>query len=594
MSAFVGFTSFSKSWRLSKDDVVEVDAQLAQRADGAVQSVDASNAWMRCRSKREGDFFSDDDVCVAVDGTIDWIDIEGIEDEECHNESARVFASLYKERGLDWVEHVQGTFAIAIVDRKKQSVSLIRDKFGTKPLLYANTVNGWVWGSRIAAFKPFLDSRKLDYQALSEVVHYRWLIGDRKLLKGVSQVLQSHVVTLDASHHETRQRYWQLKFASKGGDLEYWIDKTDAIIHEYFERMSKRYSNVGILLSAGVDSSLIAAIGSKYFPKMVAVTPKWTHGENPELGRAQSFAEHLGIEHITPDVDDAFIAKRYRSILSAMEEPCRYYHGLALAKALDSIPKGVEAVMYGEAADTMFGSRPVDFAIQFSKRQRQISSVPGGLRRALGDLIPARSGGRWGRFRDYLSCDYEHFVHRIHALESQALPSSVFKDVSDTPRANPGHIAGLLADYEDPISYAQAHLIYTSITNHFEAIDRLASHHSYDLMHPFICHSLLQAASDLPPELQIVDGVVKPVLRELACRYFPREWIYEPKIGFAVPTQSWLKGPLQGEFELLREERTRARGLINVDALLKLPLEHNYELYYTAMGLERVLRDLVD
>ena len=590
MSAILGQLHLWASQEESGSKSQEKFSQCEKRTLGHRWKVIESDVECFGVSRRPADFYASDDVIVMIDGECDWLDENKDDIKGFIEEPAKIIADLYRKQNLDWLSNVQGSFALVIVDKGTQKIHLVRDKFGTKPIYYALTNRGWAFGSRVAGLQIYLDKSELDHGALSEVVHYRWLVGDKKLLDGVKQVLPSHVVTLGKDKDIKFKKYWELRFQSKGGELASWVDKLDEALHDYFGRMAKRYDTAGVLLSAGVDSSLLAAIASKHFKKTVAVTPKWSHGANPELKRALSFSEHLGIEHITPEVTDEDLLTKYREILDRAEEPCRYYHAMALYKALDAFPKEVEAVMYGEAADTLFGSRVVDVAMAFRGRKKHFRHIPTGLQSKLDKLIPEGLPGKLGRLKQYASLDYETFCHRVHALETKANPQSIFPQSSLRPKPNPALLSELMSIYDDPVQYVQSHMVYTSIVSHFETIDKMASGHGFDMLHPFICNDMCKAASGFPAHLQIISGNTKPVLRDLAARYYPREWVYEKKIGFRVPTLEWLQGPLQNEMKILEEEQTRARGIIDCERLLQLPLKENFELYYTAMGLERIMR----
>ncbi|MGB6975756.1 MAG: asparagine synthase-related protein, partial [Terracidiphilus sp.] len=98
----------------------------------------------------------------------------------------------------------------------------------------------------------------------------------------------------------------------------------------------------------------------------------------------------------------------------------------------------------------------------------------------------------------------------------------------------------------------------------------------------------------IPLALKSDGRVSKPILRELGSRYYPREWMYRPKFGFDTPTDQWLRGPLRPFLATLREPRTLSRGIFRPEVFKGLRLENDWELLWTSMCLETLLRIFVD
>jgi asparagine synthase (glutamine-hydrolysing) len=463
-------------------------------------------------------------------------------------------------------------------------------------MLYARTPRGWAFASQAATLAKTIDSTRVCAEALAEAVHYRWLVGDRKLPEGVRQVLPGHRVELSEAASERVHRYWTLRFEPEepAAPLAEWVDRVDKALHDYFRRLARRYNCVGVLLSGGVDSSLLAAIAREHFDRVIAVTPQWSHGDNPELDRARAFAQHLEIEHRLPAVEDGYIRDTLLRTCDRLEQPPRHYHLVALARALDDMPPEVDAVIYGEAADTLFGSVPIKYLWGFSRRSKQLRAIPRPLRELAVKMMPDRRRYPWNRWSKYLTLDTSDYMFQMHAIESPVHPSQIFRGVPETPRPNPAHVDRMLGHHDDPVAMAQAHLLFSAVVNHFELIDRMTSNRSFDVLHPFITNRDIELARRLPHSLLTAGEEPKPVLKELGCKYLRREWMYVRKQGFAVPTHEWLDGPLSGEFAVLEEDRTKARGIVDVDALLKLDRRANYELYFTALCLELCARSLFD
>lgn len=174
---------------------------------------------------------------------------------------------------------------------------------------------GWAWASEIKSLCPVIDRVALDPEGLRQAIHYRLVLGDT-LIDGISQVRPACFVQLATDRSPVETQYWKLEFrpSPSGNNLESWADRVDAGLAGCFARLRDQYRDIAILLSGGVDSSLLAAKAAKSgFRTCVALTAR-RPGHNPELEAAASVARHVGIEHRIIDIDESYIEKSFPSI----------------------------------------------------------------------------------------------------------------------------------------------------------------------------------------------------------------------------------------------------------------------------------------
>ena len=122
----------------------------------------------------------------------------------------------------------------------------------------------------------------------------------------------------------------------------------------------------------------------------------------------------------------------------------------------------------------------------------------------------------------------------------------------------------------------------------------LAPHLAFHVTTPFLAPEIVDVAEKLPSKLKADGRVTKPVLKTLAARYFPKEWIYRQNQGFPTPTSRWLEGPLSSWRHALSDERMASRGVMNVAAIRAGDADRNYEAIWTAMTLEMFCRQFID
>jgi asparagine synthetase B (glutamine-hydrolysing) len=124
--------------------------------------------------------------------------------------------------------------------------------------------------------------------------------------------------------------------------------------------------------------------------------------------------------------------------------------------------------------------------------------------------------------------------------------------------------------------------------------DRLATPHSLAVEMPFLLPDVLTIGLHLPDALKFDGAESKPLLKDLAIRYFPREWIYAPKFGFPAPLPGWLRGPLAPWVAALSQERAVRRGIYNQALIAKLDPDRDGDVLWTVAALEMFLRQFVD
>lgn len=544
-------------------------------------------------------FFQDDSYTIMVDGCIDNLrdSVDSTHATDCTDAStqAELVARMFARDGHQIFVQFTGSFALAIVTHDSGEVLLARDRFGTKPLFYAATPRGWMWASEVKCLCPLLDRVAADPEGLRQAIHYRYMIG-RTLIEGVTQVMPASFVRLVAGRPPIETHYWQLAFqpSPENYDLDYWAGRVDTALDASFARLSKQYRDVGILLSGGVDSSLLALKAARSgFRTCVALTARLP-GDNPELEWATAVARHLGIEHQIVDVDESYIKQAFPWLVWRMEEPPRHYNSFVLSKLFETASTRVEVLLNGHTADAMFGPQACIAIDKFRRRHSQLTFVPRFLRKRLAAQLPENGSLRVARLKNYLQIDEHEFAGTFFTIDYDGLGDSVF-GLNFRPT---GSARRALQQFYDPLEPAterfQRFDIYTFNQSHMAVFDRLSAPFGIAINLPFLSPELVNVALELPSCFKADGEIAKPVLKRLAARYFPKDWIYREKQGFPTQISSWLDGQLGQWRRLLSEERTASRGILNLNELRSAVVGRQYEAIWTSMSLEMFYRQFID
>ena len=543
-------------------------------------------------------FFEGDRHTVLLDGFIDNLrafatSSGGLDNLETVND-AELVAGLFARVGEEIFAAFTGSFSLAIVTRKTGEVMLARDRFGDRPLFYAAIRGGWAWASEIKSLCPLLERVALDPEGLRQAIHYRYALGET-LIDGVSQVMPASTVRLVAGRNPVETEYWKLEFqpSSTSSSLDSWADQVDVALDACFVRLRGQYRDIAILLSGGVDSSLIAAKASKSgFRTCVALTARWP-GENPELAAAAAVARHVGIEHRVIEIEESYVEKSFPWIVWRLEEPPRHYNSFVLAKLIGAASGQFDTLLGGHAADALFGPPGLVAVNIFRRRQSQLQYVPRLLKVYLAALLGGSEHSRFANLKNYLRIDEHEFIQNFFRIHYRGLENILLR--RQVGPAGPGRRSA--EQFYDPLESAterfQRFDLYTFNQSHTQVYDRLGAPFGICVTTPFLAPEIVDVAAKLPSKFKADGQVAKPVLKRLAARLFPKEWIYRPHQGFPTPTSHWLQGPLKSWRHALCGERTESRGLVNV-AAIRADADRDYEAIWSAMTLEMFCRQFID
>ncbi len=534
---------------------------------------------------------------MVLDGFIDNLrtlarssgDLDDLDTEH----DARLIACLFARAGEAMFTAFTGSFSLAIVTRETGEVVLARDRFGDRPLFYGAVRGGWAWASEIKSLCPLLDRVALDPEGLRQAIHYRYVLGDT-LINGVGQVMPASVVRLAADRIPVETQSWKLKLRSSGtsGNLDSWADRVDAGLDACFARLRDRYRDVAILLSGGIDSSLLAAKAARSgFRTCVALTARWP-GDNPELEAAASVARHVGIEHRVIEIGESHIERMFPWIVWRLEEPPRHYNSFVLARLFGAASGRFDTLLSGHAADALFGPPGIIGLAAFRRRRSQLEFMPELLKRYLASLLRNSGEGRIGNLKQYLAIDEHEFTREFFRIRYRG-PEDVLLRQAGASAPSRRFVERFYDPLESAAERFQRFDLYTFNQSHTQVYDRLGAPFGICVTMPFLSPELVDVAGELPSRFKADGRSAKPVLKRLAARFYPEEWIYRPHQGFPTPTSHWLEGALESWRRALSDDRTESRGVVNV-AAIQADAHRNYEAIWTAMTLEMFCRQFVD
>jgi asparagine synthase (glutamine-hydrolysing) len=447
-----------------------------------------------------------------------------------------VLAHGYEQWGLEGLlARVDGMYAVAIYDRRRQQLHLARDRFGEKPLYYHAAPGRFVYGSQLltVASYPGVD-RGWDPEGLYWYLALHFVPGDGTVWRGVRKLRPGHHATVALATGACRiARYWRLDEQQDRPCRPEEI--LEALDHAVQSRLMADVP-VGLFLSGGLDSSVVAALAVRHAPRVATFSMGFSSEAHDERPYAQQVARALGTTHQHFEFDGQSFQKLLPRVVAAMDEPVGDQAMLPLFWLCAEASRSVKVVLSGEGADELFAG---------------YSYYPGAVSRR-------PRIGWWARLRRWLR---GRAPDARLLLETNCTPSGFPLLTSEAERlallgrkTAPGFgrwYPELLRHWEntaDPLRRACLVDVETWLAEDLlMKFDKMAMASSLEGRAPYLSPRLAQAAFRLPQAQKLTPDQNKKLLRAVADRLLPEAISRRPKQGFVLPMSQWLAGHFQEE-----------------------------------------------
>ena len=461
-----------------------------------------------------------------------------------------VILKAYAEWGERCVERLIGMFAFALWNSRERSLFLARDRLGIKPLYYNRTPRAFRFASNSQALLAAPDTdTTIDPVALHHQLTLHAVIpAPRTILQGVRELAPATTLTVDARGHERTRVYWQLE-AMRPEAPRTEADWTEAV-HAALRLAVRRRLDVadvpvGVLLSGGLDSSLLVALLAETGVRDLLTFSVGFEDQPEEKGSEFEYSDQVVARYQTRHhkylIPNDQVIQRLPEAVTCMAEPMVGQDAVAFFLLAERVSKAVKVVQSGQGADEVFGG--------YFWYPR----------------MAAETGSDLERFRrHYFDRDHEEFLETVAPAWR-----------------GPDHTAQLIAerlaepgadDYLDKVLRLDVTTLI--VDDPVKRVDNMTMAWGLEARVPFLDHELVELAMQLSPELKIGGGG-KYVLKQIARGLLPDAVIDRPKGYFPVPALKFVRGPfLDFMRDILNSRACRERGLFQrayLDQLLAEP-----------------------
>jgi len=531
-----------------------------------------------------------------------------------HSDTETLLASITNWGVVPTLRRCVGMFSIALWDTQARTLTLVRDRFGEKPLYFGWAGSGdaraLVFASELKALRayPGFDA-PVCRQALAHYLRLMYVPAPMSIYHGIYKLAPGCLLTLTgppaAQGPSTPlipgaefgtmalRRWWSLAQAVDDGarqplSEDEALPALEAQLREAVRSQSLADVPLGAFLSGGVDSATIVALMQSESSRPVTTfTIGFEEAGFDESPHARSVAQHLGTDHHELYVTAAQTREVIPRLPSMYDEPFADSSQIPTHLVCRAARSHVTVALSGDAGDELFGGYNRYF--WGPRLWQRIGALPHGLRQAAArgvQMVPPMVWdavlGKAGVVR------LGEKLHKLgRALNGARTVDDLYANLVGEWPAGHGLVAGtsgsLLAPYPWPergLDGAAGRMMYRDALSYLPddilcKVDRAAMAVSLETRVPFLDHRVAELAWRLPMHLKIRGNEGKWALRQVLYKYVPRELIERPKAGFAIPVGQWLRGPLRPWAEaLLDEKRLRHEGYLDPAPIRKVWQQH--------------------
>jgi len=474
-----------------------------------------------------------------------------------NNTDTQVILELISTLGIKKaISLIEGMFAFVVWDKKRKSLFLVRDRFGEKPLYYFLDSEYLVFGSELKVIERFFYPKKLNIS--SKGANYYSFLGyipaPYSIYKNTYKVMPSELIEIKNERVVKKNKFFCINSSSieKQKKCEnITISEIKELVENSVKKMMIADVEVGCFLSGGIDSSLVASIMQKYSRKKIKTfTVGFNESQYDESGYAKKVAEHINSDHYQIKVSYNDILKNLEDVVNLFDEPFADSSFLPTYLISKFASKKVKVVLSGDGGDEIFlGYNRYLYA---QKINRLKNNYPKALRFFFSKILKGVPLG----FYDYFSKPFQkkfgihalsHKIQKLSNIMNFNSNSEFYKKLNIINNDLIGKFLSLndnlFENYEDLniTDATQRNDIDCYLANDILVkVDRSSMKNSLEVRSPFLDHLLVEKVFKISNDLKMKDQNLKFILKKILSSYLPKNLYDRPKMGFAIPIETWL------------------------------------------------------
>jgi asparagine synthase (glutamine-hydrolysing) len=462
-----------------------------------------------------------------------------------------------------------GMFAIALWDKESKVLTLMRDRMGEKPLYFGWQGSTFIFSSELKSFHQHPEFKKeICLDALGDFFKYNYVPSGKSIYKGIQKLKQGSYCTVSLSKQSIESTiYWNIddykpENSNVNSNVTDRISELESLLKDAIGKQMIADVPLGAFLSGGVDSSAIVALMQSQSNRPVKT---FSMGFNEkgfdEAIYAKKVAQHLGTDHTEMYVSPDEARNVIPLLPDIYDEPFSDSSQIPTYLVSKLAKSHVTVSLSGDAGDELFCG--YNRYLMVNNAWSKLSKIPVGIRKVTGQFLLNRNvdtlNNLYKTLEVFVPNKYKlsNFGDKMHKVANKLDVSSI-SELYDgfISHWHPNEILTQkretkIFDLENlnKLNFIERMMHVDSKTylpdDILVKVDRAAMANSLETRVPFLDHRVVEFAKLLPLDLKIRDGKGKWILREVLYKHVPKELIERPKMGFGIPLDSWLRGPLK-------------------------------------------------
>jgi asparagine synthase (glutamine-hydrolysing) len=490
------------------------------------------------------------------------------------------------------VRRLIGMFAFALWDRQTRRLWLVRDRLGIKPMYWGRFGKLLLFGSELKALRAHAGwPAQIDTDAIAAFIRFSYIPTPHSIYRGINKLPAGCILEYDGHGEPHLEHFWSLEDAVRqahrepfGGSDNEAEETLATLLGDAVQRRMIADVPLGAFLSGGIDSSTVASLMQTKSSRPVRTfSIGFDDQEYDEAPYAKAVAAHLGTDHTELYVTHDQARDVIPRLTTIYDEPFADASQLPTYLISALTRRHVTVALSGDGGDELFGG--YNRYLHAHAIRPYLSALPLWLRRGGSELMRAVPKTAWNRLQHIVPIRKRvpHIGDKLHKLAGAMVQDedqsyldflSLFKNPEEIVNGGiepPTIFAApeakrLVPDYAERMQYFDT-LTYLP-DDVLTKVDRASMAVSLETRVPLIDHRVVELAWRFPARLRFREGKGKWILRQVLRRFVPDKLIDRPKMGFSVPLDKWLRGPLRDWAETLLSEAALTRdGLFNPEPI---------------------------
>jgi asparagine synthase (glutamine-hydrolysing) len=480
-----------------------------------------------------------------------------------------ILLGAYRKWGKDCLERLQGMFAFAVYDQRKNTLFFARDRIGKKPLYYYHKGSTLIFASELKAILKHPEfSKEIRMEEISRFLVNSYIDSANtiyqntyKLEPGCQMLWDNGELTI--SHYYSYFEQFELGRKNLVTDFSQAKAELSALIERNVAERLVADVPAGIFMSAGIDSSLVAGMASRLSAKQVKTFTIGFHDETRnEAPRAKKIAQHLGTEHTEFYIGEAELLDLIEDIPIYYDEPFGDSSQIPTMAISALTRSSLTVALSGDGGDEFFCGYPTYERVLWAQRLDKLAGLANlllcqPLKKKLPNTLRALLNNRDPDYKTQLIADVrDEFVRDIVKLPYRSPKFAIEKEIPATDWQEKRMLLDMVRYLPDDI------LVKT---------DRASMKYALENRCPLLDRSISEYSFRLPQSFKYYKGQKKWILKQLAYEMIPQELLDMPKSGFSIPMARWLNKPLQAKIAMFSEKTIlEKQGIFNYDPMKTL------------------------